>query len=225
VHNIPEWFYQSLPPEGNNELFTTAAGLELKVDNAGCLKPFAGETTVFILPDEIKERLSASRDRLYDEVPEMLCREKLKAEHFHMTLHSFWDEASTESPEEVPYSHEEVFRVLDGIRAAFPHEIMMKTVCTLSMANTSVVMGLAAADEVNGRTLAEIQRKVSCFYPRPYGLTPHVTLAYFKPGSYPEQLWKKLKNTFVPEEIYFPISARELFFQSFENMNSYKIIY
>lgn len=219
MHNIPNWYYDSMPAE--NEIFRTAVGLEQKVDGDGRLKFFSGETTVFLLPETVCDHLLEVQERLYAAAGEMLSKQRLSPKHFHMTLHSFWDMASKETYDLIPYKHEEVFRALDDVRRDFPEDIMMRTVCPMNMASTSAVMGLAAATEEDGRMLREIHERISSFYPRPYGLNSHVTLAYYRPGCYPEEVWKKLKREFVQEEEIFPINTGRLLFQSFTNMDKY----
>ncbi len=223
MHRIPDWYYASMPGEG--ERFATSRGLEAKVDEQGSFRTFCGETTIFHLPDYVRGHLIDVQSRLYDAAGEMLCTERLSRESMHMTLHSFWDMAENTDYMDAPYGHREVFRTLDEVRRDYPDEIMMRTVCPLNMVNTSVVMGLAAATEADGKLLAEIYSRVSAHYPRPYGLTPHVTLAYYMPGCYLEKLWKRLKREFALEDICFPIKTSELFFENFTDMSRYKIIY
>ncbi len=225
MHKIPTWYYNSMPPEGRGEVFATSAGLEQKVDAEGSFRFFCGETTTFHLPEWVSEHLISVQNRLYDAAGEMLSVQRLSRESMHMTLHSFWDMGEKLSYMDASYDHREVFRTLDEVRRDFPEEIMMRTVCPLSMVNTSVVMGLAAATEADGKILAEIYSRVSAHYPRSYGLTPHVTLAYYKPGCYPEEVWSRLKQSFEAEEILFPISTSELFFENFTDMSRYRIVY
>ncbi len=225
MHNIPKWYYDSMPPEGKGEVFKTSAGLEQKVDAEGNFKFFCGETTVFLLPDYVREHLIDVQTRLYDAAGDMLSVQRLSGESMHMTLHSFWDMAEKINYMDASYVHRDVFRTLDEVRRDFPDNIMMRMVCPLSMVNTSVVMGLAAATEADGKALAEIYSRVSAHYPRSYGLTPHVTLAYYKPGHYREEVWKGLKREFELEDMCFPIKTSQLFFENFHDMARYKIIY
>ena len=225
MQSIPRWYFDSLPPEGRGEVFRTNAKLRDKVDEEGFFRLFCGETTVFDLPENVCERLVEIQERLYDTAGEMFAMERLGKDSMHMTLHSLWDMGEDSKLRDAPYTHGDVRRVLDGIRADFPDRIMMRAICPLSMVNTSVVMGLFSASEVDSWRLGEISRRMAELYPRPYGLTPHVTLAYYRPGEYPEETWRKLKSVFAVEGFTFPIETSKLFFRRFFDMGRYETIY
>ena len=225
MQSVPHWYFDSLPAAGRGELFKTNEKLRDKVDEQGRFRLFCGETTVFDLPGEVKERLSEIQSELYDKAGDMLSTQRLSAGSLHMTLHSFWDMGEDIRFADVPYRHEDVCRVLEDIRKAFPDRIMMRAVVPLSMVNTSVVMGLAAASEPDAWALAEIHRRMSALYPRSFGLTPHITLAYYRPGVYPEEIWGKLRDVFSVSGFAFPISTEKLFFKRFFDMERYEIIY
>ncbi len=225
MQSIPRWYFDSLPPEGRGEVFRTNEKLRDKVDEEGRFRLFCGETTVFDLPENVREKLMEIQGRLYDAVGEMFAMDRLGEDSMHMTLHSLWDMGESIKLRDAPYTHGDVCRVLDGIRADFPDKIMMRAICPLSMVNTSVVMGLVPAGEADAWRLAEINRRVAGFYPRPYGLTPHVTLAYYCPGEYPEETWTKLKSVFAVQGFAFPIETRKLFFRRFFDMGRYETIY
>lgn len=225
MQNIPRWYFDSLPPEGRGEIFRTNKRLRDKVDDEGKFRFFCGETTVFDLPDNVREKLMEVQARLYDAAEDMFSVQRLSEESMHMTLHSFWDMAEDIKYADVPYTEEEVCSVLDSVRSNFPDRIMMRAVVPLSMVNTSVVMGLMPASEPDAWRLGEIHRRMSALYPRPYCLTPHVTLAYYRPGEYPEELWKKLKSVFTVEGFAFPIKTEQLFFRRFYDMERYETVY
>jgi len=225
MHHVPSWYFDSLPREGRGELFITNQKLKDKVDGDGRFRLFGGETLVFELPESVRRHLAETRDRLYDAAGDMLARQKLSADSFHMTLHSLWDMGEEIPYANAPYTATEVREVLAGIRRDFPDRIMMRAICPLNMVNTSVVMGLAAASEPDSWALAELSRRMSALYPRPYSLTPHVTLAYYRPGEYPEEVWKKLKSVFTVEGFSFPINTQELYFKRFSDMANYSIVY
>jgi len=225
MQSIPRWYFDSLPPEGRGELFRTNDNLRDKVDGQGRFRLFCGETTVFDLPDNVREKLVEIQSQLYDTAGEMFTAQRLGQESLHMTLHSLWDMGEDTKLRDAPYSHADVCRVLDGIRADFPDRIMMRAICPLNMVNTSVVMGLFPASEVDSWHLAEINRRMAELYPRPYGLTPHVTLAYYRPDEYPEETWRKLKSVFAVQGFAFPIETEKLFFRRFFDMGRYETIY
>ena len=223
--SIPQWYFDSLPQEGRGERFRTNDKLRSKVDTEGRFRLFCGETTVFELPEDVKLRLAELQERLYNEAGDMLAHQRLSSEGMHMTLHSLWDMEEDIKLRDAPYSHAQVREALDSIRRDFPHRIMMRSVCPLNMVNTSVVMGLVPASESDARVLMEVCSRISPLYPRSYGLTPHITLAYYRPGEYTEESWRRLKRVFVPEFFDFPIKTESLFFKSFTDMDSYRLIY
>ena len=54
INTLDEYICSSMPQWGD---FTTNPNLRKKVDDAGNLLPFLGNTVVFLLDDEIKETL------------------------------------------------------------------------------------------------------------------------------------------------------------------------
>lgn len=229
MHSIPRWYFDSMPPEKKGEIFRTNEKLKDKVDENGRFRFFCGETTVFSLngkeDEAVREKLIEIQSRLYDAAGEMLSAQRLSAESMHMTLHSFWDMEEDIKYRDAPYTDAEVCRTLDGIRNDFPDRIMMRAIVPLNMVNTSVVMGLVPASEPDAWRLGEIYARMSALYPRPYSLTPHVTLAYYRPGEYSEETWKKLKDAFKVEGFAFPIKTQQLFFQRFYDMERYETVY
>lgn len=215
---IPDFYYRSLPEDGE---FETSAGLSLKTDGERLL-PFRGETSVFLLPEDVRRSLRGLQDRIYSAAGDMLCWEKLSEDSFHMTLHDLWNEADKRPCPS--YSHEQLRKVLLSIRNDYPRPIKMRAISLLSMVCTSVVLGLVPADEESERALGDMYSRVQNIWPLSYGLTPHITLAYYRPGTYPEQLWRTLGESFAIEPFEFCLSTQSLVLQSFEDMNKYRTI-
>ncbi len=212
---IPGFYFKSLPDKGE---FVTAPGLVRKTDG-NVLLPFRGETTVFLLPGEVKKTLALLRERIYSAAGEMLCRERLEESSFHMTLHDLWNVAD-ERPAPA-YSHEQIRSALTSIRGDYPEAINMRAVSLVSMVRTSVVLGLVPANAEAEAALGDMYSRLNGLWPVPYGLTPHITLAYYRPGSYPEEVWQKLGQSFAIDGFEFQISTENLVFQSFESMSEY----
>ena len=59
----------SLPREG---CFETREGLTLKVGRSGEFLPFSGNTTVFLLEEEVKDRIENIQNALYENCGDML---------------------------------------------------------------------------------------------------------------------------------------------------------
>lgn len=219
---IPHWYYDSLPPWGG---FETNPSLSHKVDgNSGRLLPFHGETAVFLLSAEDRAWLGELQDRLYNACGDMLSTERLRSDSFHLTLHDLWNEGDRQRHPAPPYSHEDVRSILAGIRRDHPAPIHMRCIAMLNMVSTSVVLGLVPAGDEDEQRLDDMYSRLQSVYPLNRGLTPHITLAYYRPGTYGEELWGRMRDVFPIEERPLSLSTGNLVFQSFEDMNRYHTI-
>ena len=81
------YIQNSLPDSGK---FYTHPDLMQKVDREGNILPYYGNTTVFLLREGVRERVSELQEELYRAAPEMLA-ERLRTDTLHMTLHSLSD--------------------------------------------------------------------------------------------------------------------------------------
>ncbi len=222
MHQVPKWYFDSMQSKG---VFCTREALKSKVDEEGHLKTFRGETAVFRLPDNLKDALVDVQNELYAAAGRMLMKKPLSRESLHMTLHDLWNEGDVKDFASPPYEADEVCRIIDSIRRDFPQKIMMRAIVPMSMVETSVVMGLVPASEVDGWCLAEMHRRISAIYPRNYGLTPHITLTYYRPGEYEVDVWTRLRDSFRVKGYAFPLYTKDLVFQRFCDMENYETIY
>ena len=171
------FIYDSLPRGG----FETSGNLPLKVSTGGEMEPFMGNTAVFSLPDGVKQKIARIQDRLYRTCAPVLA-EPLEASSFHITLHDLLNgKPSRELRDRVAQTREAALAVVREIRGK--HEtVRLHSTALFNMVNTSMVLGFAPADEEScGRLMAYygmLQEIVRLDYP----LTPHVTVAYFRPG-------------------------------------------
>ena len=69
-----------------NSGMNTNPNLEKKVDNFGKMKTFIGNTTVFLLTEEVKEKIHVIQNKLHKECGSILA-EPLVKDTFHITLH------------------------------------------------------------------------------------------------------------------------------------------
>ena len=83
INTLDDYICRSLPQWGD---ITTNPNLRTKVDEAGNLLPFLGNTVVFLLDDDTKEKLRQLQESLYQAAPDMLAQ-PLQMSTFHMTLH------------------------------------------------------------------------------------------------------------------------------------------
>ena len=179
-----------------------------------------GNTVVFPLPEEVKREMGRMQERLY-----RTCAPALAAPSFHMTLHDLL----SGTPDRALRGRIDDIRcaALERVRqiARTGETVRLHTTALFNMVNTSMVLGLAPADEEScGRLMAyyeTLQEAVCLNYP----LTPHVTLAYFRPGVIAAEWVEKLRDAVDEigrrEKIFLELPARTLEYQLFSDMNHY----
>lgn len=89
------------------------------------------------------------------------------------------------------------------------------------MVNTSIVLGLAPRD---GGQLAYAGSNVYCFETVTslgYALSPHITVACFRPGIYEQEQVQHLRSALHKVEMDVVLSKDDLELQYFSDMNSY----
>lgn len=210
---LKEHISNSLP----SDTFVTNPKLPQKVDKDGNFLPFRGNTMVFLLEDTVKEQLVQLQEELYAAVPEMLSA-RLEKETFHMTLHDLVNGmAATE--ETMARVEGETRKILND----FPGEgsIQMRGTWVFNMVNTSIVLGLEPVTEQGADCLSAMYRSLESVVPLGYALTPHITLAYFRPGAYGSEQLEKLRQVLKPAELPVKLELSKLVLQNFENMNHY----
>ena len=211
----------SLPHSGELE---TSANLPLKVGMDGKMEPFMGNTVVFPLPEEAKREIGRMQERLYRTCAPALA-EPLEASSFHITLHDLL----SGKPDRDLRSRIGCIRnaALECVRqiAQAGKTVRLHSTALFNMVNTSMVLGFAPDDEEScGRlmTYYEILQKTVCLS---YPLTPHVTIAYFRPGVIPaglvENLREAVDETGQWEKIFMELPAETLEYQLFSDMNHY----
>lgn len=203
------------------EFLETAPGLSEKVDAAGQLLPFPGNTVVFLLDTSTKKQLSVLQDALYDRCGDLLAQ-RLHPDTFHVTLHDLANGECLFQKEEMAMGAKEI---LDRIRSARNSPIPMKAACCFNMVNTSIVLLLEPANDDAWQQLDDLYMQFQQVRPLPYALTPHITLAYFRPGSYSESQTHGLRSALTSVELDLILEPRQLVLQDFSHMNAYNTIY
>lgn len=195
-----------------------------KIDDFGKMKTFIGNTTVFLLPEEVKRKIHNIQNKLYEECSFILA-EPLVADTFHITLH---DLLNGEESEDLRWRMGEIEhrakQLVCQIRER-NEEIRLKSSVLFNMVNTSMVLGFEPADEESCQRMMEyyelLQQVVFLNYP----LTPHVTVAYYKPCRIEIEQVKKLQEVIdwvnTQESIEVTLSTKMLEYQIFSNMNHY----
>ena len=176
----------SLPQEGG---FATSAGLTAKVAPDGRLLPYYGNTVIFSLPDAVKLALCRRQAAVYHRAGWILA-EPLAPETFHITLHDLVsgpDEAAIAAA--IAQTEAQTLALLETLKQEGMPPISMVSTHVFSMASTSLVTGFAPETEADCTALMALYDRFQAIRPLPWGLTPHVTLGYYRPGCYgPEAL-------------------------------------
>lgn len=215
------YIQNSLPDSGK---FYTHPDLIQKVDDKGHLIPYYGNTTVFLLDKGTRERVSELQEELYRAVPEMLA-ERLRTDTLHMTLHSLADGVpGTPGLEDwMEYTHREAREYLEAWKKE--GSLCMKGTWTFNMCRTSVVLGLAPADEDSWRRLHEMYDCLERVRFLGYDMTPHITLAYFRPGTYDQEQVNRLRKVLCEVNLELQLDMNGLVIQNFQDMNRYETVW
>lgn len=217
IDTLEHYICGSMPREG---LFATNPNLRKKADDTGALLPFGGNTTVFLLDDETREKLTLIREELYRAAPDMLA-ERLRPETFHMTLHDLANGPADQPGlrEWMAQLHQSAAERILTWRDQPP--LRMRTTWLFNMVNTSIVLGLAPADGESWRRLDEMYLSLEELRPLGYALTPHITMAYFRPCVYSREQVERLSAALRPVDLQLTLSMEDLVLQNFTDMNSY----
>lgn len=184
---------RSLPEEGS---FAANPNLLRKVDQGGRFCPFYGDTVIFTVEDQIKDRMEQLQKELYRSCGPMLA-EPLGRRTFHVTLHDLRNGADLkELEEQMGRGRREAEKILSQIREEERTSVRVRAVSVLNMVNTSVVLGLEPADEESCRLLMEWYDRFQEIVRLDYPLTLHLTLAYYRPGVYPDEQRRNLSRAF-----------------------------
>lgn len=199
-----------------------------------CKEKYCGNTLVFLLDEDTKVRLGEIQDKLYAAAGHVLA-EPLDKSTFHMTLHDLKSGIpSPELLEQIAGSEKAARPVLRAIKTNGVVKIRMKASYLFNMGNTSMVLGLAPVDEENCERLMTLydlfQRDESIRLP--YRLTPHVTMGYYRMGSFEESSLDGLRQVIdevnreisLVRPIEVELSTEQLVYQTFTDMNHYRTV-
>lgn len=214
---LEDYISRSLPEQGE---FQTDPNLLKKVDWDGNFLPFYGNTMVFLLDDGVKEDLKMLQTQLQDAAGWMLSQ-PLSPDTFHMTLHDLVN--GTEKTPDLCQRMEEAEQKAKALQAQWANmpPLRMKTTWLFNMVNTSIVLGLAPTDQETALRLDAMYTALESVVPLGYGLTPHITMAYFRPGCYSAAQLQVLRNVLCPIELELQLDLGKLVYQRFSDMNHY----
>ena len=215
----------SLPGNGN---FETHPGVRAKVSESGKMLPFAGNTIVYELGEELQQLMKELQNILYEQCTGMFA-ETLISSSCHMTLHDLKNGVpGDEVYRQVDQTRIPALDLLQRIKCENPETVYMRTTRVFNMMNTSVVLGLEPVDDENCRRLMKMYERFREIVPLGYGLTPHMTLAYYKPGVYSEGCLYALAGAFAKcnQKLgqIVELDIENLHYQEFSDMNHYETI-
>lgn len=209
--------------------FCTNSSLNDKVDALGKFKKFIGNTTLFTLDlNDVKTKMVRKKLKYMQEILYSKCQdlfaERLNENTFHMTLHDL----ISGRPENVVDNEicliGEKAKIFIEIVCKKSWIIRLKTICVFNMVNASVVLGLEPCSDLDCYRLMDLYECLEEIFPVGYQMTPHITLAYYKPGIYQENDIKRLKEAFdclLKETFIIEFTSENLTCQNFCDMNHY----
>lgn len=218
INVLEEYISRSLPECG---AFVTNSNLIRKVNNTGAFLPFYGNTVVFDLDEAAKKALLSLQEELYKNAGWMLSQ-RIDPATFHMTLHDLVNAPDLTDDLKCRMQEAEVKAksIMETWKGQTP--LRMKATWLFNMVNTSIVLGLAPADEESWHQLDEMYTTLESVVHLGYALTPHITMAYFKPGNYRQYDLNYLGQALRPVNLNVELSLENLFYQEFSDMNHYR---
>lgn len=224
-NRVNAYIWDSVPEYG--ELWT-AKGLDNKVERDGKLKPFYGNTIVFPLEEEVTSYVEEIQSQLYQSCGNMFA-ELLNKETFHITLHDLVNGPEISGiANAMQVKGFAAFSILEQLKKLDLPVIHMESTCVFNMASTSIVLGMKPADEESCKRLMMLYDLFQVIVPLNYGLTPHITLAYYKPGIYNAEILRTLREVLQQlrskTKLILELDVKKLVYQEFDNMNHYKTL-
>lgn len=209
--------------------FHTNQSLNKKVDPVGKLKSYSGNTVVFALNPvdtkavRVRNRLIWMQNVMYERCQELFS-ERLNRDTLHMTLHDLLNGRPEDIAEkDICFVRNEVMGILEAVHKETWY-VKLKTTCVFNMVNSSIVLGFQPCSETDCNHLMHLYERMEEIVPLGYPLTPHITLAYFRPGMYDSLIVKNLDNVFKilsEKEFAIEFATKDLIYQEFYNMNHY----
>ncbi len=207
--------------------FHTGGSLPDKVDRDGRMLPYMGNTMIFLLnqkQEEGRRCLIRMQDDLYAACSDILA-DRLTEDTFHMTLHDLKSGPPGRISEaEIQATAGKAKELLSAVTEEL-WEIRMQAVCLFNMVNTSVVLGLDPCTEEDCRRLMELYEAFEEICPLHYPMTPHITLAYYRPGVCSREEMERLEAVFRnlrEEKPVFAFRQEDLVYAEFDDMNHYR---
>ena len=213
------FMWDSLPQRGG---LRTSEGLALKVSPDGSFRQFYGDTVIFTLPQPMIAWLAEIQEELYA-ICGICLAQRLAPETFHIPLHDLLNQAQHEPPG-LACNRQQAMLAIEEVRRQAPPSIAIRSNCLFSMVSTSIVMGFEPATESDCAALMAMYERFQTIVPLSYPLTLHVTLAYYKPGDYDDEMLLQLREAVQRigrEQKEWQLDLQELCYATFQSMAAY----
>ncbi|MBQ2955092.1 MAG: hypothetical protein IJE08_01380 [Clostridia bacterium] len=214
--------------------FQTADGLTNKVAWSGGYKRFPGTTVVFRLGKRETYMIRLMQSVLDCKLKDTgMLAAPLPVSALHMTLHDLVSPERCESDpadtdaynRELAVSLERAAATVEGIRRDFgERKIRLTADRMVNMVSKSLVLMLKPQTEEDYALLMEMYGRFDGIVSLPYPLTPHITLAYYKPGQLDgDRLGEAIDFAQIrPDSApVFEFSPMDLTAQMFRDMQNY----
>lgn len=212
----------SLPHEG---AFITRESLKVKVAPDGRMLPFFGNTMIYDLPDAAKTAIAGMQTQLHHLCSPYLA-EPLSSHTLHLTLHDLLNGTDEEAlRNDMSRTGAQAEALLKELRREMVPPICLRSAAAFNMVNSSVVLGFAPETEEDCAAIMELYARWQAIVPLDYPLTPHVTLAYYRPGAYgrdmADALAEAIRRINAMPPVRLSLSAGILHYRRFSDMNHY----
>jgi len=218
--------YQKKEFSIGTEQFKLSDSVLKKVNADNTFADFYGDTVVFDLDRDDKDKIEQYINKLYDFVPDCFS-ERLKGSTLHMTLHDLSSSPQLSKVAAECFENEISLIKNRNFLGNMPKYIKMEATCVYKIYCTSVVLGLKPVNEAEYDTLMQLYNRVDNIRELNYQFAPHITLAYFNRKGFSSDDVPKLErivNELNKQELTITLSTDNLFYEKFTNMNSYYII-
>ncbi len=207
--------------------FSINSRVKDKFDNNNKFRPFYGDTTVFDLSPEIKDKLNSIVDTLYSKAEECFT-ERVKTSTFHITLHDLSNSCDLAEIGEEVFRNE--LRLLKFVHSQKISKctVNFETNYIFNMVGTSLVLAVKPKTAEDYDKLMNLYGIVDCVKALPYLLTPHITLAYYNVDGFSKKSAENLcsaVNELNKEKFDITVSSDNLYYEKFTDMNSYHRIF
>ncbi|MBQ3156914.1 MAG: hypothetical protein IJB81_08325 [Clostridia bacterium] len=212
----------SLPQEGG---LVTKPLLTEKIGPDGRMLPFFGNTMIYDLPQAAKLAIARRQLLLHHRCAGMLA-EPITPATLHLTLHDLLngtDAAALAAP--VRKTGEQARALLAQLRAEHLPPVHLTSTAAFNMVNGSVALGFTPDTETDCAAIMNLHARFQEIVALSYPLTPHVTLAYYRPGCHDNAAVAALRgaleaiNALPPVQL--TLDLQSLFYCTFTDMNTY----